>query len=92
MGLFAIAIIIWCIYQHIRITQLLDDIEQLEDTIDQLEKDSHPPIDLTPAMIDVMKWAKVVCDRAPDGWFCTRPVHHHGPCAAHPITTKAEGE
>lgn len=24
------------------------------------------------------------CDRPPEGWFCTRPRHHDGPCAAHP--------
>lgn len=92
MGLFAIAIIIWCVYQHIRIIQLLDAIEQLEDTIDQLEKDSHPPIDLTPAMVDVLKSLGVVCTRPPKDWYCTRPREHHGPCAAYPVTPGAEGE
>jgi NTP pyrophosphatase (non-canonical NTP hydrolase) len=24
------------------------------------------------------------CDRPPDGWYCTRPKGHEGPCAAHP--------
>jgi hypothetical protein len=25
-----------------------------------------------------------VCDRPGEGWYCTRPRHHDGPCAAHP--------
>lgn len=22
------------------------------------------------------------CDKAPEGWYCTRELHHDGPCAA----------
>lgn len=51
--------------------------------IKALEKNSHPPIDLTPAMIELLKQLHVVCPRAPEGWYCTRPPQHHGPCAAH---------
>jgi len=24
------------------------------------------------------------CDVPPEGWYCTRPKGHDGPCAAHP--------
>ena len=48
-----------------------------------LEEDSHPPINLTPAMVDVLKALQVICDRPAEGWYCSRPVGHHGACAAH---------
>ena len=50
-----------------------------------LEEDSHPPINLTPAMVDVLKALRVVCDRPDEGWYCSRPVGHHGACAAHRV-------
>jgi hypothetical protein len=30
---------------------------------------------------------KLVCgtNLAPEGWYCSRPVNHEGPCAAHPV-------
>ena len=48
-----------------------------------LEEDSHPPINVTPAMVDVLKALRVICDRPDEGWYCSRPVGHHGACAAH---------
>lgn len=34
------------------------------------------------AAIDLLPHSKI-CDKTPDGWFCTRGKGHEGPCAAH---------
>lgn len=57
----------------------------LEIRIGRLERDSHPPIDLTPAMVETLKALGVTCHRPPVGWHCSRPRDHHGPCAAYPV-------
>ena len=38
-----------------------------------LEEDSHPPINLTPAMVDVLKALQVVCDRPAEGLVLLAP-------------------
>lgn len=51
----------------------------------KLMRNSHPPIDLTPAVIGILKATGAICSRPPEGWWCSRPVGHHGPCAAYDI-------
>jgi hypothetical protein len=33
---------------------------------------------------EVVRRATLRCDRAPEGWYCTRAAGHDGPCAASP--------
>lgn len=35
--------------------------------------------------VDKMIGTVKPCNRPPDGWYCTRPYEHEGPCAAHPM-------
>ena len=55
---------------------------RMRQRIARLERDTHPPIDLTPAMVETLKALGVICARPPEGWHCTRPVGHRGACAA----------
>jgi hypothetical protein len=32
-----------------------------------------------------------VCDRPPEGWSCSRPKGHDGPCAAWPVSGRRDG-
>lgn len=32
------------------------------------------------------------CSLPPNGWFCTRPAGHEGPCAAYPMTKERHRE
>lgn len=61
------------------------DLGRLDARVTALEKDTHPPVDLTPAMVETLKPLGVMCARPPEGWYCTRPVGHHGPCAAREV-------
>lgn len=54
-------------------------------TVMRLIRDSHPPMDLAPAMVDTLKRLGVICARPPEDWYCTRPAGHRGPCAAHAV-------
>jgi hypothetical protein len=37
-----------------------------------------------PRQVEI-RYVKMKCDRAPDGWRCTRDFDHDGPCAAERI-------
>jgi len=56
------------------------------------EKDQCPPewhslysLCKNPEIAEIIIGPRV-CDKAPDGWQCSRATGHTGPCAAHPVS------